>query len=141
MKNFISRLAHQTEIAWTRSELDKIELSDICTTYVGKRVPKGQRKKLTTAVIADADYLLQKEKEAEEKERVEEQRVREIAARKAARKQSASDATGGGSQASASGGSWVGKSRGGVGRAVVGGRELGEAGSQHSELEPANIGK
>ena len=141
LKNFISRLAHQTEIAWTRSELDKIELSDIRTTYAGKRVPKGQRKKLTTAVIADADYLSQKEKEAEEKEWVEEQRVREVAARKAARKQSASGAIGGGSQASASGGSRVGKSRGGVGRAVGGGRELGEAGSQRSELEPANIGK
>ena len=103
-------------------------------------MPKGQRKKLTTAVIADADYLSQKEKEAE-KERVEEQRVREIAPRKAARKQFASGATGGGSQARASGGGQVGTSRGGVGRAVGGGRELGEAGSQRSELEPANIGK
>ena len=43
LKNFISRLARQIEIAWTRSELDKIELCDIRTTYAGKRVPKGQR--------------------------------------------------------------------------------------------------
>ena len=132
MKNFISRLAHQTEIAWTRSESDNIELSDIRATYAGKRVSKGQRKKLTTAVIADADYLSQKEKEAEEKERVEEQRVRGIEARKAARKQSAGGATGGGSQASASGGSRVGKSRGGVGRAVGGGERTG--GSWESAL-------
>ena len=53
------------------SYIDKIELSDIRTTYAGKKAPKGRRKKLTTTVIADAGYLLQKEREAEEKERVE----------------------------------------------------------------------
>ena len=51
--------------------MDRIELSDIRTTYSGKKVPKGRRKKLITAVIADGDYLLQREREAEEKERVE----------------------------------------------------------------------
>ena len=90
LKNFIPRLAHQTD-AWTRSELDKIELNDIRTKHASsKQVPKGRRKKFTT-VIGDGDYLFQKEREAEEKERAEEQRVKEIAARKASRAQSASD--------------------------------------------------
>ena len=104
MKNFTPQLAHQAGIEWTRSELDKIELSDIRTQYAGKQVPKGRRKKLTTAVIANADYLLQKEREGEEKERVEEQRAKEIAARKVATRgaQSASD-----SRAGASCGSWL----------------------------------
>ena len=127
LKNFISRLAHQTDIAWTRSKLDKIELSDIRTKYSGKQVPKGQRKKLTTATVADGDYLLQKEREAEEKERAEEERVKGIAARKAARAQSASAS--GDSRAGAGGGhgSRVGRGRGGR-----------EAGRQRSA---ANIGK
>ena len=92
--------------------------------YAGKQVPKGRRKKLTTATVADGDYLLQKEREAEEKERAEEERVKAIAARKAARVQSASAS--GGSRAVASGGhgSWVGRGR--------------EAGRQCSL---ANIGK
>ena len=46
VKNFISRLAHQTEVAWTRSELGKIELGDI-------RAGKQGRKKFVTVVIAD----------------------------------------------------------------------------------------
>ena len=113
LKNFISRLAHQTDIAWTRSELDKIELSDIRTKYAGKQVPKGRRKKLTTVTVADGDYLLQKEREAEEKERAEEERVKGITARKVARAQSASAS--GGSRAGAGGGhgSRVGRGRGG----------------------------
>ena len=77
------------------------------------------------------DHLFHKEREIEEKGRVEERRVKKIAAQKAARMQSAR----GGSRAGANGGSRVGKSTGGEG----GG--LGEAGSQHSELEPANIDK
>ena len=82
-------------------------MSYIRTKYAGKQVPKGRRKKLTTAAVADGDYLLQKEREAEEKERAEEERVKEIAARKAARVQSATAS--GGSRAGASGGhgSWV----------------------------------
>ena len=72
------------------------------------------------------DHLFHKEREIEEKGQVEERRVKEIAAQKAVRMQSAC----GGSRAGASGG------RGG-GR----GRRLGEARSQHSEPEPANIGK
>ena len=121
LKNFISRLAHQTNIACTRSELDKIKLGDIHTKYAGKQVPKGRRKKLTTATVADGDYLLQKEREAEEKERAVEERVKGIAAWKTARVQSASVSggsragTGGGSRAGAGGshGSRVGRGRGG----------------------------
>ena len=100
--------------------------------YAGKKAPKGQRKKVTTAVIADADYLLQKGRVAEEKERVEEQRIKEIAARKAARTQSAS----GGSQVGASGGSRASAS--GSGRV---GKSTGGTEGQCSELEPANTGK
>ena len=88
------------------------------------KVPKRRREKLTAAVIADGDYLLQKERERGGEERVEEQRVMIIAARKAARAQTAN----GGSRAGASGGRWVGR----------GGRGLGR---QRSELEHANIGE
>ena len=97
----VCHFAHQTEIAWTRSELDKIELSGIRTTYAGKKAPKGRREKLTAAAIADADYLLRKERKAGEKEQVEEQGVKEITARKAAKMQSAS----GGNRAGVGGGS------------------------------------
>ena len=78
------------------------------------------------------DHLLHKEREIEEKGRVEDRRVKEIAAQKAVRIQSAS----GESREGANDGSQVGKSTGGGG-----GGGLGEAGSQHSELEPANISK
>ena len=48
LKNFISRLAHQTqvEIAWTRSKLDRIELSDIHTACSGKEAPKDEGRSL-----------------------------------------------------------------------------------------------
>lgn len=82
LKNFISRLAHQTDIAWTRFELDKIELGDVRTKYASKQVPKGRSKKLTTATVADGDYLLQEKREADGEERAEEERVKGIAARR-----------------------------------------------------------
>ena len=37
---------------------------------------KGRGKKLTTAIIADGDYLLQKEREADVKAQAQEQRVK-----------------------------------------------------------------
>ena len=72
LKNFIS--GHQTENTWTLSELDEVVLS---RKYASKQVPKGRRKKPTTAALADGGYLLQTGRATERKERVEEQRVKE----------------------------------------------------------------
>ena len=69
-------------------------------------MPKGRRKKLTTAIIADADYLLQEERETEEREQVKEQRARKLQ-HGSARVQSSRAEAGGGRRAGASSGRYV----------------------------------
>ena len=65
LKNFIYRLAYQTEITRTRSELDMIELSDIRTKYAGKQVPKGRRSLQLRQLLMAITYC--KRKGAEER--------------------------------------------------------------------------
>ena len=127
----------QTNIAWTRSGLNKIELSDIRTKHAGKQVPRGRRKKFTTATVAYGDYLLQEEREEEEKERVEEERVKGIAARKATRVKgiAARKAT---RVQSASDGSWAGASSGSRAGAGGGSRVEGEGGEGSWEIAQSN---
>ena len=59
-------LAHQSEAAMTRADIESIERQDIRHHYAGKQAPRANRKKLTAVI--DGKGLMKLESEQQEKE-------------------------------------------------------------------------
>ena len=74
----LRRMAHQTDAAWTRAD---IENEDIKVRYAGKKGPRGGRQKMTQAQVADGGFLMKKEPEFQEKKQKAEENVKAKAAK------------------------------------------------------------
>ena len=64
----LRRLAHQSEAAMTRADMESIERQDIRRHYAGKQAPRANRKKLTAIPVMDSKGLMKLESEQQEKE-------------------------------------------------------------------------
>jgi len=54
----LRRLAHQSEAAMTRADIESIEKQDIRRRYAGKQAPRASRKKLTAAVVVGGQEIM-----------------------------------------------------------------------------------
>ena len=64
-------LAHQSEAAITRADIESIEKQDIRRRYAGKQAPRASRRKLTAAVVVGGKEIMKLESEHDEKERLQ----------------------------------------------------------------------
>ena len=59
----LHHLAHQSEAAMIRANIESIEKQDIRHRYAGKQAPRANRKKLTATTVMDGKELMKLESE------------------------------------------------------------------------------